>query len=464
MKRFLHILTYIILSVSLFTGCSLDVTYENQFSDPDAITTPETARELLADAYYNIPNPELDLSLLADDFEPTYWASRNPSLNNQYNWQPQPLIDMATSLWQEYYSIIVTINTLVERIPSVKIRNDKEKAEMESVTAEALTLKAYCYFQLLRLFADLPEKGLDKPGIVLKDKVTMENLPRSTIGRCIEEIRDLLEEAEGKRANSGGIAWMNTEAASLLRAELELYAGNYAEAAKIAETLVNEKGYDCFLPSVYRNLWDGSQCEERIFMFDSPDMSAGFYQGIVYDTTTGDYFMVSKDLTGKFSENDCRREWTLLDFDSPALGKQIYIGKYNKLRKEKREIMFINKMRLSGALFTALEAWCLNGTDSAKALAALNLYLEKRGADKIEGNPSGNDLLKIILEQKHLEFLGEGERYFDLKRYRATLLDDVSSRIPAAGDYRWLLPIPKEEYLYNENMVQNPEWPQSSFN
>ena len=66
----------------LLTGCSLDIPYENQFSDPDAISTTSTARELLATAYSQLPNLEYDLSILSDDFEPTYWARTNPTLLN----------------------------------------------------------------------------------------------------------------------------------------------------------------------------------------------------------------------------------------------------------------------------------------------------------------------------------------------------------------------------------------------
>ena len=33
------------------TACSLNIPYENQYSDPDAITTVTAARELLASAY-----------------------------------------------------------------------------------------------------------------------------------------------------------------------------------------------------------------------------------------------------------------------------------------------------------------------------------------------------------------------------------------------------------------------------
>lgn len=36
-------------------ACSLNIPYENQYSDPDAITTVTAARELLASAYDAIP-------------------------------------------------------------------------------------------------------------------------------------------------------------------------------------------------------------------------------------------------------------------------------------------------------------------------------------------------------------------------------------------------------------------------
>lgn len=460
-----YILKIFLLSIVIISGgCSLDIKYENQFSDPDAITTPETGRELLADAYNSLPSPELDLALLTDDFDPTYWASRNPSLNNQYNWQPQPLLDMTASLWPEYYSVIATVNALLERLPDIREKNETERQEKANLYAEACTMKAYCYFQLLRLFAGNPEDGLEKPGIVLKEKVAMENLPRSSVGDCITEIRRLIGMALSTDATTSGTGWLTPDATLLLKAEVELYAGDYEEAAACASRLLDKFGYDTFSASVYSNLWDGSQCDERIFDYASPDRAASFYQGIVYDTSSGDYFQIPSDIANLFGDSDCRKEWALLPFSSSSLGEQIYIGKYNRLRKEKREIMFVNKMRLSAALFVAAQAWCLDGKNVEKAREALNRYLKERGAEEVTGHLTAEALLKEVLLQKHLEFLGEGERYFDLKRYRATLLKDVDSRIPTATDYRWLLPIPKEEYLYNDNMVQNPEWPVSSFN
>ncbi len=452
--------------ILLLTGCSLDIPYDNQFSDPDAISTPAAARELLADAYNNIPNIEFDLALLSDDFEPTYWAARNPSLNNQYTWQPQAFIDLSTSVWSQYYSVITTINAVNERLPLIKATSDADRRELADLVAEAATLKAYCYFQLLRLYSSDPTdpQGRDTEGIILKNTVAMQNLPRSTVGECIDEIRRLLDDATRSGHQGTDPSWLTADATRLLSAELELYAGNYAEAAETAEALLKEKGFGCFAPETYRYLWDGSQCDERIFMFSSPDVAQSFYQSIVYDTNSGDYYAVASALAADFTENDCRTQWSIYPVTTQALGYQPYIGKYNRLRKEKIEVKLINKMRLSAALFVAAQARCLSGDNEQAAIENVNRYLSMRGAQPLPDNLTGEKLLTAILHQKQMEFVGEGERYFDLKHYRRSVLASRNGRIPDADDYRWLWPLPKDEYLYNENMTQNPGWPKDSFN
>ena len=72
--------------------------------------------------------------------------------------------------------------------------------------------------------------------------------------------------------------------------------------------------------------------------------------------------------------------------------------------------------------------------------------------------------MSAILQEKQLEFLGEGERFFDLKRYRQTLLRNWTKGLShkaliSPNDYRWNLPIPKGEYLYNVRASQNFGWP-----
>ncbi|MCH5227323.1 MAG: RagB/SusD family nutrient uptake outer membrane protein [Muribaculaceae bacterium] len=458
MKKFI----FSFLFALVLSGCSLNIPYDNQFSDPDAITTPTTGRELLASAYSALPNPGLDLAVLSDDFLNTYWASRDPGILNQYNWQPQSFIDLAQSLWPEYYDVIVRANALIERIPFIKISTEADRLQVMSLEAEAYTLKAYCYFNLLRLFASDPAEGLDKDGIILKQKVLMEDLPRSTVGETIEEIRRLLTRAIELDPSSTSVAWLNTNAAKTLLSKVELYAGNYEEAASIASQLIDSAGYDVFTESVYRTLWNSTTCREQLFIFDSPLMSQYYYIGIQYDADMGDYFMLPPAIASSFEPSDCRTEWTVVPYTSQTLGEVSFIGKYNLLRRDKKQINFVNKLRYSDALFAGAESYCRAG-NSTKAIEMVNNFLRARGASEIDETLSGDDLLKEILWQKQKEFLGEGERFFDMKINRRLLASMFPTRIPGPDDYRWVWPIPKEEYLYNDKVTQNPGWPRVTF-
>ena len=442
-------------------GCSLDIPYDNQFSDPDAITTSTTGRELLASAYSALPNPGLDLAILSDDFVSTYWASRDPSIQNQYNWQPTAFHSLAQNLWPQYYEVVVRSNALLERLPDITISSAADLEEVTSLEAEARTLKAYCYFQLLRLFAPIPSEGLERDGIILKDQVLMANLPRASVGQSLDEIRSELNIAINLGSTVSNRAWLTTDASTVLLAEVELYAGNYDKASQLADGILQKYGYDTFGPSIYRNLWDSTTCDEQIFIFDSPTRSQFYYNSIQYDANMGDYFALSTTIADSFESTDCRTEWTVVPYTSQTLGSVSFIGKYNLLRRNKREVSFVNKIRLSHALFTAVEAWCLSGQDT-KAVEALNNFLSQRGSSTINTALGGNALMQEILWQKQKEFVGEGERYFDLKMYRNLLT--LPSRIPQVDDYRWLWPLPREEYLYNDNASQNPGWPREVFN
>ena len=73
--------------------------------------------------------------------------------------------------------------------------------------------------------------------------------------------------------------------------------------------------------------------------------------------------------------------------------------------------------------------------------------------------------LDLVLEQRRIEFWGEGQRFFDLMRNNKRVVrTDCLSEVPEeARSFDWnyykiVLPVPKHEMEYNENMVQNPEY------
>lgn len=458
MKKRLTQYIYMFVGVVMLHACSLDVPYENQFSDPDAITTPQMARELLATAYSQLPHPEFQLSVLGDDFAPTSWIKRNPDLDNLYKWEPQPIIDLSMSLWQDYYAVIVTLNTLLERLPSVQ----GAPGEVAQIEAEAKALKAWCYFDLLRLFASDYKDGKDKPGILLKDKVELEFLSRTDVEGCVTAIRTLLTEAvSAMPPGTAEVYWLSRPACLYLLAQVELYAGNYGDAVSYAGQVRDDlQVMETLTPSAYADLWSGNASAERIFAFYSPNIASSFYIDIVYDTNSGDYLALNDALAASYEAGDIRGEYTVYPFRTTTR-KMDYFGKYNRMRKEKQEIAYINKLRTAGVCLLLAEAYCLDGEHEAQAVAIMNEYLQKRGAAPLAENLRGNALLRKVLTEKWKEFAGEGQRFFDLKHYRRTLLSTWAVNIGkniSADDYRWNFPIPKEEYLYNDYVEQNDGW------
>jgi hypothetical protein len=99
----------------------------------------------------------------------------------------------------------------------------------------------------------------------------------------------------------------------------------------------------------------------------------------------------------------------------------------------------------------------------ATAIDDLNALRTARGV--ATGTESGAALLSAILLQRRVELLGEGHRWFDLRRTTKTIVrtecgtanSTRAERCTINADARgWVFPIPFNELKVNPNLVQNP--------
>ncbi|MGN0190316.1 MAG: RagB/SusD family nutrient uptake outer membrane protein, partial [Candidatus Cryptobacteroides sp.] len=196
---------------------------------------------------------------------------------------------------------------------------------------------------------------------------------------------------------------------------------------------------------------------ERLF---SPYIFNTFYTDLCYDWNSGDYYVLSGNVD--FAQEDLRSDWAqrIMEMNGRTVRQ---MGKYNKMYYDKQDVRYINTLRWSGVLFTACEALVLDG-QTVRARELLDGFLEARGLDPVAGSLDEGELLEAVLSEKQREFAGEGTRLWDLKRrsldvQRFKLYGQGVSATVKAGDYRWLFPIPRSEYRYNESVHQNPDWP-----
>lgn len=443
--------------VGLLTACSLDIPPADQYSDPYAITDVTSARSFLTSAYMLYPHYEFELSVLGNDFCQTSLINYNVDVKNLYLWREDKIIETAESLWLSYYNTIANCDILLERMDNVNTTSEDDKQQKNAIYAEVKTLRAMCYFNLLRLFAPPYAKNPEADGIILKTIVGLEFLPRSSVRTCTDFIRNELRDVESITNTPKANGWLSQQAVFYLQAEVELYAGNYEKAAMYAEKVLKKAHVSMYQDN--EKLWQKEQFNGRIFAFYH---SGGYYTELQYREKEGDYFAVNPHLS--FHEKDNRKAYTIYLFPQDQK-EQALFGKYNKNNKEGNETTYINVMRYSGAVFIAAEANSRIAANEEKAREQINTYLNACGAQPIDNSVKGKALTDSILKEKQKEFIGEGLNFYDLKRTQSTSLDRLNvwgNGIAATiqpTDFRWTFPIPESEYRYNEHINQNEGWP-----
>ena len=96
----------------------------------------------------------------------------------------------------------------------------------------------------MRVFATPYDDAEHMAGIVLKDRVEREELPRSTKAETVQTIERLLKEAltafdtTTRPPYGSAPGFVNAATARALLARLYLYAGDWAKAEEVTRTLV----------------------------------------------------------------------------------------------------------------------------------------------------------------------------------------------------------------------------------
>lgn len=446
-----------ILSVLLLSGC-LDIKLEDQYSDPDAISTTSAARELLASAYNSLPRYQMEFSILSDDFVPTNLSGKYAELQNLYSWKEKDMEDLSDNVWSGYYMTIAVVNTLLPRLDNVKPKDEDDALEKERIRSEAMALKALCYFDLLRLYAPAYSKAnASSEGIILQHRLELDFLPRSTVADCVTEIEKLLTEALKVDNDAAEVFYLSTSAVKALQAEFELYRGNYGAAVSAGLGLLTDAEAR-WTKADYQNLWADNASADRLF---APYIFDSFYTDLCYDKNSGDYFVLNPDIG--YADTDVRKDWATYQINMNG-GQVATLGKYNRMYYENATVRYVNTLRYSGVCFTVAEAYARDQKPSL-AIETVNRLLKAYGAEPMDENLKDDALIEAILSEKQKEFVGEGCRLFDLKRLgkplkRMTNFGAGTSAVIQPDDYRWLFPIPASEYKYNDKITQNnPGWP-----
>lgn len=470
MKHTLCILALTASTLGTLGSCSLDIPVENELTDPRAIVSVQTAYEALSSAYEALPKETWELSLLSDELVPTFRAGQDPSSAQLYGYFDTSLQLLASQLWEGYYSAIKDANAVLVRLPELRSQlSASEAQQLDVVRAEAEALKAYAYLQLLQLFATPYSDSARPEGILLKDRVEREDLPRASKQEVAREIERLLSGARttfalGTRpAHGGATGFLGREATEVLLARLYLYQGDWAKAEEVTRSLTPTPIPSSLIPEE-SSAWATSPAG---FSLWSAGVASSFYNASYTDSRQTAFLTYQLPRELYLEAGDRRRRTYSIDstltLDATTSRLIQLTGKYTRSIFSGTLPRFVALVRAVEPYYLRAEALTrLGREDEARTL--LNSYLSAVGASPLSGSLTGGAILDAILLEKAREFAGEGLRLFDLKRLGLPIThyapNATSVRLQLApDDYRRTLPLPASERANRSQLKQNDGWP-----
>jgi hypothetical protein len=436
--------------------------------------------------------PIQQLTDLASD---DVWTWRNELDPDLYIIQPNSTYNQ--NVWVPLFLGVTRANAVIDNLSNVTDFTDP--AVKNAVEGQAKFIRAFYYFNLVRLFGDVP--------LITKQIKTRDDAeqPRTPIKDIYAQIKaDLTDAIALLPATYPASAGMEkgrptTYAASALKALVHIELEEW-EDVKAATAEIVKKGS---LPDLYASNFNGTAENGPGAFFEVQ------YGGVAAATTSalgqswspasfaGGASMLPTDdnMNGKggglssgagivqaFEPGDLRKTVNLAGYDlvnfldaSRPKGSLLYMNKYYNAT-DPRGLSTWNYplIRFSEILLTRAEALNEIGyVANGEALELLNQVRVKAGLRPIGTSEVLNQqaLREAIRKERRVELAFEGKRYFDLNRWGVldTVIQkqmDFLSRSfpdtrmithPVTGKKYFLYPIPANEFINNARLgEQNP--------
>jgi starch-binding outer membrane protein, SusD/RagB family len=368
--------------------------------------------------------------------------------------------------WSDAYQIISQINLTLRDIDKLSADNP---GAVNRIKAQALVLRAMVHFDILRYWVDDYDRNSSSPSIPYITVFDREQKPsRGTVKETYDKIEADLTEAENLMANmdrpinDAGRAYADLDVIYALRARESLYSNQLDAAIDYATRVIDN--YPLAPSVLFPLIWNDAANVEVIWsiVFNSgEDNVAG---NAYFALTNRSSYRPNPTLVASYDPvNDVRFDsyFKIITSnggtDRRVLSK--FLAKQSAVDRPDGVVNF--KVFRTGEMYLIrAEAYARKGgLDESFGLADLN---ELRAA-RIEGYVpevlTGVALLDAIAFERRKELIGEGHRWFDLKRTSRTVArancSDFCTLDPS--DRAWTWPIPLTEINANANIQpQNP--------
>ena len=471
-------LRYMMLCLSLFAfGCNdwLDVQPKSQVKEEDLFSSESGFRDALTGIYalmgrvenYGGNSTMGFMDMLAQTYSKVDYDYEDAL---KYNYKEEHVKGIVDTMWSSNYNAIANCNYLLQNIEkkgsvmSERLRN--------VVEGEALALRPFLHFDLLRGYAPSYKMGKDEPAIPYVREVTNSPVVQSTVAEVLEyiltdlktaqallkpvdpigpsfaEYNDKLEYGMDEYITDDGF-WLyrksrlNYYGVTALMARVYLCQENLTDALACAQEVIDSKRFEFMNDSInnvyaYRNL-------SYIEKMARHEYVSSLY---VYDLKEGRSDLFFKNLascecviaegrkasiySGMGQDLDIRsKNW----FETPAGSATEYVNKY--MRGTQIPLLKLSEMYLIAA-------------EASGDIRYLETLRANRGY-ATDPLPAGANLQDEITKEYQKEFIAEGQLFYYYKRRNMAILPITSTSMNRAT---YVLPVPDNELEFG-NFKQN---------
>lgn len=377
------------------------------------------------------------------------------------------------SVWTNCFTAISRANNILARIEGATF----DEGMKSQYRGEALYLRAYCYFYMVKCFGDLP---IVKQTFSSPDQIAAFDMTRKPVADIYAMIIDDLQKSAANLANVTTLKKERASAgaAKALLGKVYLTQKDFAKSATVLKEVIDLNKYS--LATNYATLFTNGNTNLGETIFEIRFLSGNLGEGNSYSRqfTSGLFNMAlfpgnmngsgrlvpTKEIYEAYEPGDLRK--------AASVGYPVPLtnGKFENEYYGKKFVDFttgvvddggVNYITLRYADVLLMYAEALNETGrTTEAHTYLNLIRTRAGLVGLSGlSKTGFSL--ALEKERRVEFLYEGMRWFDLVRTgRAQIV--LNAYFAGKGfnfkvdAYELLMPIPQSEIDINPKLVQNP--------
>lgn len=480
----------IIMLLLVLSSCKkwLDVVPESQVADDELFKTEAGFQESLNGVYtrcaegdlYGVELTSGFLEVLAQNYTlapDNRWGYRQAS---QYNYKDPYFVGLKDRAWKGLYNAIANCNLILEKVD--KNRSVLSTQSYAIIKGEALALRAYLHFDVLRLFGPSFITDPAAKSIPYVDKYSNKVTALSTVNEALSKMavdltsaKELLKPVDPIVAPAYIVGYPGDTATREL-ADRSIFLQNrrhrmnyYAVCGTLARVYLAMEKKDLALAHalevINANKFPWTKTNDFINADPTkkdrilyPEVVFGWYMkwsestyasrfnaglsSLYIDPNAGNSIYES----GGVGAEDLRfKQWFRLVTD--VSGNRLELQKYLRDGEENRHPFIAPALRLSELHHIAAE--CTWDTDQAKALDYFNTVRFHRGIGTPLNVASKDQFINELIKEARKELYAEGQIFYWYKRLNKNIAGPSGLSIPASKAV-FVLPLPNDEIEYGQ--------------